>query len=426
MLLVSVFLLASCPAAAPQGPVGSFERLVQTLEKETLERRTAATAAWKSQGKAYLAQPSMGTMSPLMPFAPYIQEPILEDLVANLNSAATNPALSRDLLQLLSRVMNSGGAAQLLPLIPQLPPDQRAMALRFAIELGGHRTRRSATSYLKAPNADVRQSALESLLLHASANTVPALLAGAQIEDLELESFGAVLEILAERELPAGTLLPPAVYTQQDSAFLDGVITFMASYPQPDTDHFLVERALLPRSAGLSIQSRELALASYEKGVQAFRWRSGIRAMTRFLKEERPGEATYAVAWTLHRLGEKSGRKHLLEGPTERAKQNPDDWRAQMVLGRMQVDVGEFTSAYRTIKSTFEDIEGTPASRRLTPEDYLYAARAAAGARHSKESGRWLTATRYTPTQLAPYRDLPEFAPYLKKAPFNHLFPVAD
>lgn len=426
MLLVSVFILALCPAAAPQGPAGSFERLVQTLEKETLERRTAAVAAWESQGKTYLAQPSLGTMSPLMPFAPYIQEPILEDLIANLNGETNNPVLSRDLLQLLSRVMNSGGAAQLLPLIPQLPPDQRAMALRFAIELGGRRTRSSATSYLEAPNADVRQSALESLLLHADASTVPALLAAVELEHLELDSFGAVLEILAERELPAGLLLPSAVYTQSDSAFLDGLITFMARYPQPETDSFLVDRALLPRNRGLAIQSRKLALTSYERGVDAFRWRSGIRAMTRFLKDERPGEATYAVAWTLHRLGEKVGRKHLLAGPTDRAKQNPDDWRAQMVLGRIQVDVGEFTAAYRTIKSTFEDIEGTPASRRLTPEDYLYAARAAAGSRHSRESGRWLTATRYTPTQLAPYRDLPEFAPYLKKAPFNHLFPVAD
>jgi hypothetical protein len=426
MLLVSVFILALSPAAAPQGPADSFERLVQTLEKETLERRTAAVAAWESQGKAYLAQPSMGTMSPLMPFAPHIQEPILEDLIANLNSKTGNPALSRDLLQLLSRVMNSGGAARLLPLVPQLPPDQRAMALRFAIELGGRRTRSSATRFLEANNADVRQSALESLLLHADASTVPALLSNVELDHLELESFGAVLEILAERELPAGILLPPGVYTQSDSAFLDGVVTFMTHYPQPDTDTFLVDRALLPRSEGLSIESRQLALTSYERGVDAFRWRSGIRAMTRFLKDERPGQATYAVAWTLHRLGEKIGRKHLLEGPTDRAKQNPDDWRAQMALGRMQVDVSEFTLAYRTIKGTFEDIEGTPASRRLTPEDYLYAARAAAGSRHSKESGRWLTATRYSPIQLAPYRDLPEFAPYLKKAPFNHLFPVAD
>ena len=426
MLLVSVFILASCPAAAPQGPAGSFERLVETLEKETLERRTAAAAAWESQGKAYLAQPSLGTMSPLMPFAPYIQEPILENLIANLNSETGNPALSRDLLQLLSRVMNSGGAAQLLPLIPQLPPDQRAMALRFAIELGGRRTRSSASSYLKDTNADVRQSALESLLLHADVGTVPSLLRGVDLNHLELGSFGAVLEILSVRALPEGILLPAGVCAENDSAFLDGVIAFMVRYPQPETDSFLVDRALLPRSQGLSIESRKLALTSYERGVDAFRWRSGIRDMTRFLKEERPGEATYAVAWTLHRLGEKVGRKHLLEGPTDRAKQNPDDWRAQMVLGRMQVDVGEFTAAYRTIKETFEDIEGTPASRRLTPEDYLYAARAAAGSRHSKESGRWLTATRYTPTQLAPYRDLPEFEPYLKKAPFNHLFPVAD
>jgi len=368
----------------------------------------------------------MGTMSPLMTYAPYIQDPILDALVANLDATTKNPSRSRDLLQLLGRVMNSGGAARLLPLITRLPVDQRAMALRYAIELGGRRTRNSALSYLKSDNRRVQQSALESLLLHGETRLAPSLLAGADISKLDLQSFGAVLEILADRDLPAGTKLPSAVYAQKDGDFLEGAIAFMVKHPQPDSEDFLIARSLMPRSSGLSIEARRLALSAYESGAKELRWRSGVRSMNRFLKDERPGEATYAVAWTLHRLGDKMGRKHLLAGPQERAKDNPDDWRAQMVLGRMQVDVGEFSSAYRTIKGTFEDIEGTPASKRLTAEDYLYAARAAAGSRHSREAGNWLTATRYSPIQLAPYRDLPEFAPYLKKAPFNHLFPVAE
>jgi len=428
MLSVSVFLLAFCPAAAPpQQPAGGFERLVQTLEKQTLERRTAAMGAWTSLGPAYLEQPSLGTMSPLLTYAPYIQDPALDALYANLHSETNNPVLSGDLLQLLGSVMNRGGAARLLPLIPQLPPDQRALAVRFAVEKGGRNTRNLATRFLLGGSADVRQSALESLLLHGDAKLVPALLDGADLTQLDLNSFGAVLEILGTRlDLPPEVRIPAAVYQQSNSDLLDGAIAFMAQYPQPDAEDFLTARALLPRNSGLSIESRKLALSAYQSGSEAFRWRNGSRAMTRFLKDERPGEATYAVAWTLHRLGDKSGRKHLLAGPEERAKQNPDDWRAQLALGRMQVDVSEFTSAYRTIKDTFDSIEGTQAASRLVAEDFFYAARAAAGSRHSREAGVWLTATRYTPEELAPYSDLPEFEPFLKKPPFNHLFPVAD
>jgi hypothetical protein len=426
MLTVSALILCFCPAAAPQAPAAGLEQLVSTLEQQTLERRSAAIAAWDTQGKLYLAQPSRGTMSTLLDFAPYIQEPVLDSLEANLRTPGSNPAQIGDLLQLLGRCMNRGGAARLLPLLPELPKEHRATALRFAIEQGGIRTRHSAHQYLANEQDDVRQSALETLLLHQDVRQVPALLANVDPLHVDLESLGAILELVAQRELPGDVLLPKSFYEQKGLEFIEGLVAFMVRYPQPDTEDYLVERALLPRNEGLSIEARKSALAAYESGSAAFRWRAGTRQMTRFLKDENPGEATYAVAWTLHHLGEKSGRKHLLAGPEERAKANPDDWRAQIVLGRMQVDVGEFTSAYKTIKNTFEEIDGTPAARRVSPEDYLYAARAAAGARRPKESGRWLTATRYSPIELQPYRDLPEFEPYLKKAPFNHLFPVAD
>ncbi|MDP7062950.1 MAG: hypothetical protein QF489_08490 [Planctomycetota bacterium] len=426
MLSVSALILCFCPAAAPQAPTGGLEQLVSTLEQQTRERRNAAEAAWKTQGKLYLAQPSRGNMSTLLDFAPYIQEPVLNSLESNLRAAGSNPAQIGDLLQLLGRCINRGGAARLLLLVPELPKEHRAKALRFAIEQGGIRTRRSAHAYLNDEQSDVRQSVLETLLLHQDVRLVPALLANVDPSTIDLESFGVILHLLAQRELPEGVLLPHSFYDQRGLKFINGLVAFMVRYPQPDTEDYLVERALLPRNEGLAIEDRKSALAAYESGSAAFRWRAGTRQMTRFLKDENPGEATYAVAWTLHRLGEKSGRKHLLAGPEERAKANPNDWRTQMLLGRMQVDVGEFNSAYKTIKNTFEEIDGTPAGRRLSPEDYLYAARAAAGARRPTESGRWLTATRYSPIELAPYRDLPEFEAYLKKAPFNHLFPVAE
>ena len=59
---------------------------------------------------------------------------------------------------------------------------------------------------------------------------------------------------------------------------------------------------------------------------------------------------------------------------------------------------------------------------RLSSEDWLYAARAAAGARKEREAGEWLARTRMSPSELAPYRNLPEFSDLLDQEPFNRLF----
>ena len=406
---------------------GSLEDILRGLEAQTQSQREAASQAWKSLGPSYLKSPSRASMDRLLAHAPYLQEPVLGTLASSVAREIPNLEAQRILVELLPHTLNSRGTARYMELLPSLSPELQDDALRAIIEFGGQRIQSLAWSYLDHEQPELRQAAAESLLLHSHVREMPQLLLRLPWQDLSLPQLGEVLELLPERNLPDDANLPPTVFALDDADFLHGMAAYLLAFPQSDAETFLLKRSVLPTDTDLKVEHRERLLLAYEAGVSAFRWRDSGRSMQRFLRDERPSAATIAVAWTLHRLGDKAGRKHLLAGPEERAKRNPDDWRVQLELGRMQVDVQEFSPAYKTFKRTFEEVEGTPAASRLKPEDYLYAARAAAGARRAKDSGRWLTATRYSPAELAPYRDLPEFRPYLKRAPFEHLFPaVAD
>ena len=127
-----------------------------------------------------------------------------------------------------------------------------------------------------------------------------------------------------------------------------------------------------------------------------------------------------ATAWALHRLGDKAGARYLLDAPEEAVKRNKNDWRSHLELGQMQVRLSEFRDAFRSFETS---IRLADVSRgRFSSADWLYAARAAAGARKEREAGEWLARTRMSPSELAPYRGLPEFADLLDQEPFNRLF----
>lgn len=426
MLSAAALLLTSLLLPCPQGQQGGFEGLTSTLEQRTAQRRAAAQSAWDQFGAAYLKQPSRGTMDPLLAHAPEIQEPILAAIRQNLAAEAPAADVLPNLLQLLARCINAGGSAELMELLPTLPVSDQGSALRLVIAQGSGRILSGSRSYLDHADPHLRQAALESLLLHLPANETPALLPRIRYEDLDLESFGAFLDALADRDLPASFQLPTSSFDLNHPGFLEGLVHFLTAHPQENAEDFLLDRTLDRGQEGLSTTLRTAALHGFEATALAFRLRGGPRQLTRALKDMARSPFSLEVAWTLHRLGEKAGKDYLLEGPEQAAKRNPDDWRAQFALGQMQVDVGEFLPAYRIYRKTLETIEDTPVARRIEKMDYLYAARAAAGAKKSKESGQWLIASRLPAAELLKYRDLPEFEPYLKKEPFHRLFQVAD
>ena len=126
------------------------------------------------------------------------------------------------------------------------------------------------------------------------------------------------------------------------------------------------------------------------------------------------------AAWTLHRLDDKAGARFLLDAPEEQVKRNKNDWRAHLALGEMQVRLSEFRDGFRTYEDAIRLAEVSRG--RLQASDWLYASRSAADSRKEKEAGEWLARTRMSPSELAPYRGLPEFADLLDQEPFDRLF----
>ncbi|MFK5956072.1 MAG: hypothetical protein QM477_06470 [Planctomycetota bacterium] len=426
MFTVALLLCAPLAISCPQEPSAGFESLTAALQKRTAVRRANAEQAWKDHGAAYLNQPARGTMDPLLNFAPEIQEPLLNALQQTLRGELDQPDAQQSILLLLARCLNSGGSARLLEILPQLPPARQPDTLRSVIAQGGPRTLSLARTYLDHANPALRQAALGGLLLHLHVSETPSLVARMDFAQMDLELFGATLDELANRDLPDSFQLPTEAFRQTQRAFVAGVVTLLTAHPQENAEDYLLDRVLDRTGTGLSTESKVDSLHAYEAGATAFRWKTGVRALARELKDLPRSPYSLEIAWSLHRLGEKAGRNYLLEKPLATARRNPDDWRAQFALAQLQVEVDEFQSAYRLYKKTLDSLEGTPVVRRVEKWDYFYAARAAAGAKHSKEAGQWLVAARLRPEELAPYRDLPEFQPYLKKEPFNRLLKVAD
>lgn len=426
MFTVALLLCATLASPSPQQSSGGFEKLTTSLEQRTAARRAAAEKAWADHGAAYLTQPARATMDPLLDFSPEIQEPLLQALEQSIRGELTQPDAQNSILLLLERCLNSAGSARLIELLPQLPLNQQVSTLRTVIAQGGPRTLSRARTYLDHATPSLRQAALEGLLLQLNPADLPALVSRFDYANMFLEGFGATLDSLAEREIPAEFQLPPDTFQQTERAFVAGTVNFLTYHPQDNAEDFLLDRALDRTKAGLSMEAKIESLHAYEAGAQSFRWNTGVRALARDLKDMPRSSYSLEIGWTLHRLGEKAGRSYLLEKPEDIARRNPDDWRAQFSLAQLQVEVSEFLAAYRLYKKTLDSLEGTPVARRVEKWDYFYAARAAAGSKHPKEAGQWLVASRLRPEELKPYRNLPEFEPYLKKDPFKRLLKVAD
>ncbi|MDA1260605.1 MAG: hypothetical protein O3A20_08270 [Planctomycetota bacterium] len=112
----------------------------------------------------------------------------------------------------------------------------------------------------------------------------------------------------------------------------------------------------------------------------------------------------------------------MLDEVEREARENPQSYRSQLALARRQVDVGDHSDAFKNYKKTFDSLEGTAFERSISSDDFVWAARAAAGSRRSKESGQWLEDSGLNPVELAKYKDQPEFSTFLDKQPFKRLF----
>lgn len=415
--MLAPFLVLLCAAVPPQNGGASLEAWLAELERRTAARRAEAAVVWSANGAAWLAGDD-GRLAAILAAAPEIQEPILatlEQAVGGGAAASSYPAL----LGLLGKLMNPAGAERAYRLLPSLPEIAQPHAVRAAVARGGAAVREAARALTRGEPGALRQAAIQSLLLHAPVEETPALALLLAPDEGEPAGLGAVLLELRERPLPGDFALPETVYAAGDAGLQRDLARFLERRPLAAAEGFLVARALDPARPR---QERLLFLAAFEAGAQAHRWRDGQRALEQYLAGASRSESSEDVAWVLLRLGSRDAKRYLLAQVEQEAEANPASARAQLALARRQVDVGDHSDAFKNYKKILESLQGTAFERSLEGDDYVWAARAAAGSRRSKEAGQWLEQSGLNPVELAAYRELPEFESFLDKQPFKRLF----
>jgi len=413
-------LLSLTAAAAPQGGP-SLEALLRDLEQKTLARRTTAAAVWSENAIPYLSGDA-GRLPALLAAAPEIQGPILASLRKSL-AREDIAAIAPPIVDLLGRVMNAAGAEELYGLIPELPPNAQPLAVRAALTRAPEALYPQGLELTKQPAGPLQQAAVISLLLSGPESDSARLGGLLSASAGDRAALTETLRTLASRSLPEAFRLPAELLEVADNSFQRDLAVFLTAHPQDDAQDLLIRCALDPARPR---QERVLYLAAFEVGSKRFRWKEGEKSCEDYIKEVPRTEATEEVAWTLFRLGSKTGKRYLLQELELEARENPDSWRDQLALARRQVEVDEHNEAFKGFKAVFETLSGTAFERALTASDFIWAARAAAGSRHQKEAGQWLESSGLNSVELGEYKALPEFAPYLDKQPFKRLFGLLD
>ncbi|HEX9793076.1 MAG TPA: hypothetical protein VGC54_03755 [Planctomycetota bacterium] len=414
-------LVLACATQAPAPPPGGdgIEALLAALRERTAGRREAARAGWTEHGRAFLAEPEGSARTALKVFAPEIQEPVLAELEQSLGAAdaADRPLLP--FVTLLAETMNASGALRLADHLAKLPLPVRTAAIAAVGARGDALALQRLDALLRQGETPQREAALVALLTNGAVAGAATWLAANPPGSLGTDALSLGLERLAERELPQDFRLPAGIFGLRSDRLGSATVALLRTVPDPDSEAFLLGTALDARRES---EVRRGALKALEAAALAFRWRESEKQLKELL-EDRPSDALAGdAAWVLHRLGVREGSKFLVAGLEADVRARKEDYRAHFALGERLVDMGEFADAYRSYKAGIEIVEGTPRENRIPPRDWLYASRAGAGARRLRDAGDWLEKTRMSPSELQPFRDLPEFAAVTGKQPFKRLF----
>ena len=412
--LCSVLVLATAQAS-PQA--SGLDAIAKDLAARTAERRAAAVSAWNKDGAALLEAPTGGRKQVLMSHAPEIQDPILEALRAELTAKPPSATRVRQHLEVLKLVINASGADRMAQMLNQLPSGMEQDLYTVLCQRGGPTSIRSLESRLSGNDNGIRSAAMLALLRHGPMELCQKWVELAPVDGLAQDDRINVLNALAERSLSDDFTMPEAWLELEDAREDDALFAFLLAHPMKGAEDKVLEEVL---DSGNLVQLRTSGLAILEHGVANLKWRDCKRKLGVILRDKDGDPLATKTAWTLHRMGEKSGKKFLLAGPEAEVRRARANWRNHLELGELQVELGEYRDAFKS----FKDGIGIAEARRghLRASDWLYASRAAAGARKTKEAGNWLARTRMSASELAPYRNLPEFADYLDKQTFKRLF----
>ncbi len=416
MLLQLCSVLVLSAAQAPPQASG-LDAIAQDLAARTAARRAAAVGAWEKDGAALLESPDGVLNQVLMDHAPEIQDPILLGLELELSAKSRSTARIQQHLDALKLVVDSSGADRLAMMFANLPSGMESELYGTVCKNGGATSLRVLESRLRSVDVSQRSASLMALLNFGPQELCQGWVGRTPFAALDRSVRIDVLNALAGRELPAEFALPDVWLKMGHAREHDALFAFLVAHPDEEAEDAVLDQVL---ESGNLLQLRTTGLAILEHGVAEFKWRDCKRKLGAILRDKDGDPLATQTAWALHRMGEKSGKKFLLAGPEAEVRRNRANWRNHLELGELQVELGEFREAYKSYKDGIAIAEARRG--RLRASDWLYASRAAAGARKTKEAGNWLARTRMSASELAPYRDLPEFEPLLDKQPFKRLF----
>ena len=417
--VATLLLMPLCSTLFAQN---DLEGLRKILVDKSAARIEAANTAWAKDGAQFLESGDRNLMALFESLQPEIQTPLFASLDTMLGNPAKFGHVSR-VLQLLNDVLDHSSAARLLLLLDRLPAGEKSKTIYTIIKHGSSATQLETERYINTTDARLLQSIVEASLLYADVSNILAMSKKIDYEKFQAEELGAIFGILAEREFSGELFIAPAAFEISSKEFRIGLLTLLAAYPQPDTAAYFIAESIEDGLEPKSLEVNQLAVLAFEAGAKVFKWSRYQNKYQRFLKAEPTHRLAKDIAYSLHRMGDRKGTKHLLDKPEQEYRDNNGDWPYAVNLGTMQVKLGLHSDAYRVFHSAYtQGIKNEQVRRRMKRDDFVWAARAAAGAKRPSVAFDWLNSSGLSIDELKEVGMYSEFEPYLDRDSFIALF----
>jgi hypothetical protein len=417
--VATLLLLPMCSTLCAQN---GLEGLRKILVNKSASRIEMANAAWAKDGPEFLENGHRSLMSRFIALQPEIQTPVFASLDTLLGDSARLGQVSH-VLELLTKVLDHSAAARLLSLLEKLPAVERPKSIYAIIKHGSSATQLESERYLNTTDSRLLQSIVEASLLYADIHNILPMSKKIDYTKFDVDELGAIFGILAERKFNGQLFLAPEALKVSSKDFRIGLLTLLEAYPQPDTAAYFISESIGDGLEPKSIVMSKLAIKSFEAGARVFKWSIHQNKYQRFLKDYPAHHLANYVAKSLHLLGDRKGTKHLLDKPEQEYRDNNGEWSYAVRFGAMQVELGLYSEAYRVFDKAYtKGVKNEQVRRRMKRDDFIWMARAAAGAKRPSIAFDWLESSGLSLQELKEVGKCIEFEPYLDNDKFIALF----
>jgi|GEM_PF-5674410 hypothetical protein len=417
--VAALLVLSLCSTMSAQN---DLENLRKVLVQKSAARIDAANAAWAIHGANFIETGDRNVMTQLESYKPEIQTALFVTLESML-SIPENAGKTSRVLQLLHSVLDHSSAAKLLMLLDKLPPSERHQSIYSIIKYGAPATQLDAKRFLNTDSPRLLQSIIEAFLLYGDERHIFDMSKLIDYQTFDVNELGAIFGILAERNFNSQLFIAAEAFTVTSKEFRIGLLTLLAKYPQPEAAPYFISESIGDGLEPKAIEINRLAILAFEAGAKIYKWSRYQNKYQRFLKSDPLHRLAIDVGYSLHRLDDDKGTKFLLDKPEQEYRDNDGQWPYAVKLGTMQVELGLHSDAYHVFHRAYtKGVKNEQVRRRMKRDDFVWAARAAAGAKRPSVAFDWLNASGLSITELKEVGKYSEFAPYLERDRFIALF----